>query len=74
MSTRPSFTLETEEEYQTIDPVTRDEVFELRRQMVRLAQDNNLRPESRRRLHHRGNPLRSLIPLEPSLSRHLRPG
>jgi len=88
MSTRPSFTLGIEEEYQTIDPVTRDlrshiqaqiieqgkmrlqervkpemhdsvvevgtgicrtiaeargEVFELRRQMVRLAQDNNLR-------------------------------
>ena len=88
MSNRPSFTLGIEEEYQTIDPVTRDlrshiqaqiiaqgkmrlqervkpemhgsvvevgtgichtiaeargEVFELRRQMVRLAQDNNLR-------------------------------
>jgi carboxylate-amine ligase len=85
---RPSFTLGIEEEYQTIDPVTRDlrshiqsqiiaqgrmrlqervkpemhgsvvevgtgicrtiaeardEVFELRRQMVRLAEDNNLR-------------------------------
>ena len=88
MTTRPSFTLGIEEEYQTVDPVTRDlrshiqaqiiaqgklrlqervkpemhgsvvevgtgifrtigeardEVFELRRQMVRLAQDNNLR-------------------------------
>jgi carboxylate-amine ligase len=88
VSTRPSFTLGIEEEYQTIDPVTRDlrshiqaqiieqgrmrvqerikpemhgsvvevgtgicrtiaeargEVFELRRQMVRLAEDNNLR-------------------------------
>jgi carboxylate-amine ligase len=85
---RPSFTLGIEEEYQTVDPVTRDlrshiqsqiiaqgkmrlqerikpemhgsvvevgtgicrtiteardEVFELRRQMVRLARDNNLR-------------------------------
>lgn len=88
MSTRPSFTLGIEGEYQTIDPVTRDlrshiqaqiiargrmrlqervkpemhgsvvevgtgicrtiaeargEVFELRRHMVKLAQDNNLR-------------------------------
>ncbi len=88
MSARPSFTLGIEEEYQTIDPVTRDlrshiqaqiiaqgrmrlqervkpemhgsvvevgtgicrtiaeargEVFELCRQMVKLAEDNNLR-------------------------------
>ncbi|HXX64666.1 MAG TPA: carboxylate-amine ligase [Bacteroidota bacterium] len=88
MSARPSFTLGIEEEYQTVDPVTRDlrshiqaqiiaqgkmrlqekvkpemhgsvvevgtgichsisearqEVFELRRQMVHLAEENNLR-------------------------------